>query len=495
MADDAATTADLNHDIADVRRKSLHGATATVGAQGAKFVLKFGITLMLARLLTPAEFGLVAMVSPILAFMATLNDLGFAQAIVQRREVNQVQLSSLFWINLLVSLGLAGVLVVGSPLVGALYHEHRTTQFLCAMAALLVLGALGVVPNALLSRRLKFISQIAIDLAGVACNGAVVICAALLGMSSWSIIIGQCVSSLLTVGLAFALAGWRPSRPQRLDGVGDMVRFGAHLTGANLATYVSMTADNMIVGAFVGKVALGLYDRSYNLVVPPINQLMAPVIRVALPLLVRANERPDLYRRTYITLLRTALILTTPVMISCIVLSSPLIVFLLGEKWAAAAPIFAWMCVGGIVSPMFSTTGWIFASCGRTDRQFSTAIATAALSVAAFAVGVHWGVKGVAVCSAISFIVFQTPLMLWVASRVGAIRLVDFGQALWPLAVAGVVAAVGLSLIAPFVHGWLTLPAIGAAYVLFGGTILVLPGGRDLVRQARSALQALRKPR
>src|SRR5438270_574656 len=127
-----------------LKHRSLQGAAATMAGQGVKFVLRFAVTVVTARLLNPADFGLVAMVAPILAFVNTVNDLGFTQAIVQRREITPQQISALHWMNLAVSLVLAALLVAASPLVSAVYHEPRTGQILCAMAILVVLSALNM---------------------------------------------------------------------------------------------------------------------------------------------------------------------------------------------------------------------------------------------------------------------------------------------------------------------------------------------------------------
>jgi PST family polysaccharide transporter len=166
--------------------------------------------------------------------------------------------------------------------------------------------------------------------------------------------------------MAFGFARWIPPKFVTDPTIKAFLRFGANLTVVNIATYFSMTADNMIIGVVVGKVALGLYDRSYTLTIQPLNQLLAPVSQISIPLLSRLQHLPDLYRRTYQNMLRLSLMLIVPAMLFCVILSKPLIAFTLGPKWHAAAPVFAWICFGGLVAPIFSSAGWVFTTQNRT---------------------------------------------------------------------------------------------------------------------------------
>ncbi|WP_372785070.1 lipopolysaccharide biosynthesis protein [Phenylobacterium sp.] len=481
MSDLGATDVEAGFDNDALRRRSAVGAAVTLVAQGVKFVLRFGSTVVMARLLAPAEFGLVAMVSPIVAFAVALNDVGFSQAIIRDHALPPKQISSLFWLSLLVSAGLAAVLLVASPVAALVYREPHVTAVLAAMTGWLLLSTLSMVPLAILAREMRFVSATVADLAGIALGIGATIWAAWAGFSYWSLVIGQVVGAGATAVLAFALSRWRPSLPGIAPGTGEIARFGANLTGVSVAGYVSMTADNIIVGAFAGKVALGLYDRSYGLVLQPLNQLLAPLNRVALPLLSRVRDDPARYRRIYVQMLKLSLLLTAPVMLFCVTFAHPFIQFLWGPRWTNAAPIFFWFSVGGIVSPIFTTTGWLFASEGRTNRQFRLSVATALISLASFVIGIRWGAIGVVRLNAFTFILLQTPLMVWGAARNGLVTLRDFAGALLPLLIPAAVTTAALLALSGHLTGWLTLAALFAAYAVFGLVSLAMPGGRDLL--------------
>jgi PST family polysaccharide transporter len=474
-----------------LRRRSALGVLSTMGGQSVKFVLRFGSTLILARLLTPAEFGVAAMVAPILVFVAALNDLGFAQAIIQRREITAEQISGLFWINLALSAALSLVLVALSPAAAALYGEPRVQALLAVTALFPVLNTLLMTPNALLSRDLRFMPLATADIVATAANVGTTIAAAWHGFSYWSLIMGQFAASVVNISIALFMTRWLPKPPTRRAEVKGLVRFGTNLTLVNIATYFSTTAANMILGSVAGKVQLGLYDRSYNLVVSPLNQLITPINRVAAPLLSRVREDPALYRRTYLNMVRLTLLLTAPAMIACATLATEFIPFALGERWRAAAPVFGWICFGGIFSPIFGTTAWVYMTLNRTDRQMRYAICTALISVASFAIGVPWGALGVAVVAATTFVCVQTPLMIYGCTREPPLRFGDFPRALWTQAAAGLAVAAALLVALPHLAGWRTIPAIVAAYLLYGALVMLLPGGRELAQTVTGLLRSV----
>ncbi|MEI9973866.1 MAG: lipopolysaccharide biosynthesis protein [Ignavibacteriota bacterium] len=479
-------------DTVELKKRSVHGSVATLVAQAITFASKFGVIVVLGRLLSPAEFGLVAMVTPILGFVGTFNDLGFAQAIIQKKEINDRQISALFWMNFAVSLALAAILAIAAPIVGSAYKEPRTVGVMLGMSTLMIISTVGMVPKALLRRKMRFIPAIALDMVGMVAGSAASIVAALMGASYWSLVIGQAVTAVLTAGLAYLYAGWLPSRPARDPELKQMMRFGANLTAVNLATYFSMTADNMIVGIFAGKIPLGLYDRSYNLTVQPLSQLMLPVSQVSIPLLSRLQDKPDLFRRSYLTMVRLALLLSMPAMLVCLLFSGPVIRVLLGKQWDAAAPIFAWICLGGLFAPLFSSTGWVFTTQGQTGKQMVVAVITAIVSIVSFAIGIFWGAIGVAAVSAMSFTFVQLPIMIRAVTRVGPVTVRDIVNILAPFVATAAIVAVPLY----FLRGLSGLPALAGvgllSYALFALCIRLLPGGRaffDMVIGLRHMLR------
>jgi PST family polysaccharide transporter len=233
-------------------------------------------------------------------------------------------------------------------------------------------------------------------------------------------------------------------------------------------------------------VQLGLYDRSYTLTVGPLNQLLSPVSQIAVPLLARLQDKPDLYRTAYNHMLRMALTLTMPAMLFCVIMASRLVPLVLGARWALAAPIFSWVCFGGIVAPLFSSTGWVFTTQDRTGEQMRASVATAVISIVSFAAGVHWGAVGVALVSALSFTFIQVPFMLYVMTRKGAIRSRDIVRTLTPFLIATVLVSIPLYRMRSAGRPAEIIALLLLSYTLFVALLMVLPGGAEFIKMLRN---------
>jgi PST family polysaccharide transporter len=422
-----------------LKRQSLRGSLATFLAQAIKMVIQIGSQVVLARLLFPAEYGLVAMAYPVVSFLQVFNDIGLGQAIVQRPVLEQKQVSALFWLNLGVSclLGLAVILI--SPLAAWAYGEHRLILLLVVLSITLPIAGINLVPTALLTRQMRFVLTARNEIIAALCGAVVTVVCALKGLSYWSLVAGQLV--LLVIGniLGWLAVGWRPSSPRQLPAIWNDVKFGANITISNLATFVTTSADNVIVGLATGKVALGLYDRSYNLVVRPINQLTSPINRIAIPLLSRLVDEPEKYRSAYLQMTRVATLLLLPAMLVGISNATTLVRVLLGPRWPEAAPIFSWLCVGGLASGVYASGFWLLISQDRTRELRHLTLVAAVINVASFLIGIAWGVIGVAIGASLSFALLTTPLLLFGATRSGPVRPRDFLSFAAPFAFAGIV--------------------------------------------------------
>ena len=422
-----------------LKRQSLRGSLATFLAQAIKMVIQIGSQVVLARLLFPAEYGLVAMAYPVVSFLQVFNDIGLGQAIVQRPVLEQKQVSALFWLNLGVSflLGLSVILI--SPLAAWAYGEHRLILLLVVLSITMPIAGINVVPIALLTRQMRFVLTARNEIIAALCGAVVTVVCALKGFSYWSLVAGQL--ALLVIGdiLGWLAVGWRPSSPRQLPAIWNDVKFGANITISNLATFVTTSADNVIVGLATGKVALGLYDRSYNLVVRPINQLTSPINRIAIPLLSRLVDQPEKYRSAYLQMTRVATLLLLPAMLVGISNATTLVRVLLGPRWPEAAPIFSWLCVGGLASGVYASGFWLLISQDRTRELRHLTLVAAVINVASFLIGIAWGVVGVAIGASLSFALLTTPLLLFGATRSGPVRPRDFLSFAAPFAFAGIV--------------------------------------------------------
>jgi PST family polysaccharide transporter len=427
-----------------LKARSVRGASITALVQVPKVVLMFASQLLLARLLLPGDFGLVAMVTPVIGFVQVLADLGLTQAVVSRPRLRLAELNAFFWISMGLSAGLGILAGLSSPLLAWLYGEPRVIAVTLACAALIVLGGFGMLQSALLNRQMRYGAIAIIEVSSLTVSVVLSALLAWYGWGYWSLVLAQTGASLTSIVLIWGFSDWRPRAPSFDRGALSLARFGSNITISNLAGYLNMTVDNIMIGAALGRVVLGLYDRAWKLAVQPLSQIQAPFNRVAVPALSRLVDNPERYRQAFLQMTQAMLLVVAPAMIFAGLLADPLIAFVLGPRWLPAAPIFAWLCLGAILTPVNSATGWLLISQGRSREQMVFGTAAAAINVLAYACGLPWGIVYVAAVSALSVCLIQTPMLVAVVVRQGPVGRGTMARLLLPNIVAS--AATGLLL-------------------------------------------------
>jgi polysaccharide transporter, PST family len=474
-------------DLHALKRRSVHGSAATFVGQGCRFLLKFAAQILIARLLLPADYGLVAMVAPILALTYLFGELGLGQAVILQRDVTPAEASTLFWFCLLLNLVLAAGLALLSPAIAWLYHEPRTIPVTLALAALLPVAGLAGQPAALLNRDMRFAALAILDVVPPAVSLAAGFAAAWSGWGYWSLVSAAAAETAATVVLAWSLSDWRPVRPVYDPRIRRLIRVGGHITAYNLAGYATTSFDNILLGAVQGSVPLGLYDRGYRLAVQPVTQLMTPIGRIAVPLLTRLRHDERRYKRAYLDMLRLMMLVGVPGIIFAMTMARPVILTLLGVRWAGVAPVFFWLCPGSLASPIYASTFWLFTTQEGTGRQVTYVAAVSVISVLSFVAGLPWGPAGVAAGGGLSFLMVSTPLACWGATKNGVVTAADLAAALLPLLIAALTTAAALAIARSYLAetGAAVLAcAVLLSYGTFAGTLLCLPFGQPVIRRA-----------
>ena len=405
-------------------RVALRGGLLTVIAQGIKIVVQFLSVIVLARLLIPEDFGLVASVSPIVAFVALFQNLGLQQAVVQRKEISQRQLNQVFWMSAIAGLASTAIVVALSPAVAAYYGDARMVGITIGAGLPLFLGSLAAMPLSLMNRHLQF-GQLAINDVVTAIAGfATAALAAYAGMGYWSLVIGPAASAAVALLAAWRVAQFRPDKPVfKIDR--DIMSFGANLTGFNLVNFFSRNLDNILIGKFSGVVELGYYDRAYKLLLFPLQNINQPLTRLMIPLLSRIQDDKKRFRDIYMQTNWVLAAVTVPAIAALTLTSAQVVGILFGDRWLPVAPIFAWLGIAGLIQPISSTTGWIFICQDRTKTMFRWGMYSSVTTVVSFVVGLHWGAVGVAAAYAISGYILRVPVLAVLVQRVGPVTAID----------------------------------------------------------------------
>jgi O-antigen/teichoic acid export membrane protein len=417
-------------------RRAARGTAVTLLGQWSGFVLQTLSTIVLARLLTPRDYGIVAGVLVLTGLAELLKDLGLGAATVQRRNLSGAQLNALFWVNTGLGLFTAGVVAASAPLVAAFYDQPESRLVTVVLAVPFVFSGLSVQHQALLSRTLQFAALARNDVASRAVGLTAAIVAAAAGAGYWALVVGPLVTAVVRFALLWLACRWRPSRPAWAEDMRSLLGFGGWTSMFSFVNYFSRNADNALIGRYWGADDLGIYSRAYQLLLLPIQQINGPVSRVALPTLSRLQDDPERYRRFYSTALTAITFVSLPAMALMAVLAEEIVTTLLGDHWVRAAAIFQVLAIAGITHPVGHANGWLYQTTGNVRRQALWGLGSRSLTVAAFLAGLPWGPYGVAVGYAVANFVLLVPGFA-LATRGTPVSMTDIVRAIWRPAAIG----------------------------------------------------------
>jgi len=385
-------------------------AASKYGAQA----VQLGVSLLLARLLAPEYFGLLGMATVITGFAKTLKNLGFNAAIIQRQDIDQKLLSTLFWVNLgfcsLITLALVSI----SPLVAWLYQDSRVTPLVAVLSLNILINSFCTVPSALLQRRLEFKKLAIREIGGVVVSGATGITCALLGWGVWSLVAASMASSITNVVLLNIVEPFWPSWTLDRTRLKECLEFGLNITGFNVFNYFMRNSDNLIIGIFLGPVALGYYSLAYKFMLLPRDSITRVLTRVLFPKFSRLQEDDVQLANVYLKAIGCIAFITFPAMAGFAVLADSFVCVMLGAKWLPVIPLI-WVLVPiGAIQSIWPLTGQILLAKGRANWYFRQGMIRGLMFVGAFLLGVKWGVLGVAVAFGITCLIW-TPIAFWIA--------------------------------------------------------------------------------
>lgn len=485
----------IDHLQHDVTGRSVRGGFVTVVAQFAKVGAQIGVTAILARLLRPEAFGLVAMVAVIVAFLEMFKDFGLSAATVQRPNLAHADVSTLFWIN--VGLGAVAALLMLplAPLLAWFYREPALINVTLWLSLGFVLSGLSTQHLAILRRQMRFTTLAMVLMWSEIIGMAVAVAAAYAGADYWALVVQRLVWALCLALGAWAFCPWRPGRPGSLRQIRDLLRFGGHVVGSNLVGTFVRNLDQMLIGWYWGAAPLGLYERAYKILVVPINNLNAPLFSVALPTLSRLADQPALYRRAYLGTVEKLNMVVMPCAAVLIAVPGDVVHVLFGPHWLAATPIVAWLGLAALYHPIGYTCSWLFMTQDRTREMLRWGLTGAALNAAFIIGGLRFGPIGVAASIAVGGLAIRLPVLFWMVGRRGPVSYGDLVRSMLPSSAAAalIVGAIVFVRRAGFLHDATPLEAVALACVIAAAVALLCFA---TVPQSRQALiECARLPR
>lgn len=488
----ARSDPDRSKSGASLRRTVVGGVSWNLGSQIGIQAMGLAGSIVLARILSPHQFGIAAMAFVFSGIAIIISDLSLSAALVQRPTITETDRSTVFWTTLGIGIGCSMAGAASSPLVAGFFHQPEVAPLFAAVSGGFTLTALSATQSALLTRELRFKSLQLRAIAAAVIGNLVAIAVAVAGFGPWAVVSEGLAASAASTALLWSISSWRPRLVYSRQSLRELGSFGIKMFGSRLLAYANGNMDNLLVGRFLGSAALGAYALAFNVMIGPISSLTSPIQQVLFPALARIqDDRP----RLLVAWKRAARLVTAvgaPAFLGLIVVAPDLVRVVYGAKWDAAVRILQLLSLAGLAQSG-TTLNWpLLQASGRVGTLLRYNLVSGALNVTAFAVGLHWGVDGVAGLYAVSRALLFGPY-LWITSRaVGASPLEMLRN------LAGVFgAALGMFVGAYLFRLFLVAEQIGAAtrlplVVLFGIALFAActrVTARDLIAEAASLVR------
>lgn len=435
----------------EIRKRAARGVGATLFSGGVGLCLQIVSTVILARLLLPKEFGIVAMVTTFSLLLANFGLNGFTEAVIQRPKINRDLVNNLFWINLAFGVLLTLGFAVSGPLIAKFYKTPQAAGVAIGISTTILITALSVQHLALLKRAMRFSAISKNDIVARTISTVISIVLGWAGWGRWALVAGAITLPLSTTVGAWIMCRWIPGRPKRVEGTAPMVWFALNTYGRFSVNYFARNLDNVIVGWKFNAQALGFYKRAYDLFALSAGALVTPLTVVAMSALSRLTDDLVRYRRYLLRALGGVALVGMGLGMDLTLVGRDVIRLLLGPGWEPAGKIFTLFGPGIGVMMLYYTHGWIHLSLGRADRWFRWGLVEMTATALLFVTGLHWGPSGVAAAWTASFWILTLP-GLWYAGRPISLGLGTIIGAVWRCAVASSLAALAVAAIVQVFH-------------------------------------------
>lgn len=403
----------------DLRNRSLKGGAVSMAAQATIMFVQVLSTIVLARLLHPEDFGLIAIVAAVTGFATVFVDLGTRDALAQREFVTEGEVSALFWITFGIGLALTLAMGAAAPLISRFFDEPRLESIALAMSVTFLLPALYFQPYALMRRALMFRTLAVVDVTSHILATGVAISLAWLGYDYWALAWKQVLTPLFTTIGVWATCGWWPGRPRFTSGVKELLKFGLNIAGFGMIDYVGRSADRVALGYTSEPVVVGYYQNAYLAYDNPLTLFTTPLHGVAVATISKLRLDLDALKAAWSSALSSLTFFAAPTFGILAATGQDLVVVLLGSKWTEAGAILGVLALRGPAHVVERTSGWLHVAAGRADRWRHWGLMNCLALIAALLAGLPYGAIGVAAAYVVITYLLFIPALTYAGKPLG----------------------------------------------------------------------------
>jgi O-antigen/teichoic acid export membrane protein len=405
--------------VPSARRSIMHGMRWVFASSVFGQIARLAVAIVLARLLTPDEYGVAALVLVFASLVLVFSDLALGAAIIQRSELSEADRSTAFWTSIGAGtvFTIAGVLLAAP--IAALFSQPSVAPLCVALSLSFIVTSAAVVQEALLIREMQFKSLEVRMMVSTTVSGLIALVVAAMGGGAWAIIVQQVTGAVISTVLIWRFSSWRPRWTFSRESLHSLGTFSGYLVGHRLLFYVHRNADNFLIGRFVGTAALGAYAVAYNVMLAPMSRLAGPLQRVFAPTFSRMQDEPERIAAGWLRATRLLGTVAIPSMAGLVIVAPDFVPVVLGEQWRPAVVLIQVLAWVGLLQALQTLNMDVLQARGRARTIFRYSIGFTAAHIAAFVVGLHWGVVGVAVAYSISSTLVEPCLTVLTARCVG----------------------------------------------------------------------------
>lgn len=380
----------------ELKKSAISGIKWSTVAQIGKQVLQFITLIILARLLDPSDFGLMASAIVVIGFANVFRDLGISSAIIQKQEVSIVLFSSLFWLSVLLGVLIMLILILFSSSIAAFFNVPKLASLLNVLALSFFFSGFSIVQQAVLEKKMKFKNLAILELSATFFASLAGIILALLRFGVWSLVIQNVFFSFILSILILSISPIKPKFIISIMELKSVFNFSANLAGFNILNYFVRNADYILIQKFLGEQQLGYYSLAYRIMLYPLQNITSVVSRVMFPVLSKIQDDNENFRAIYMKLINSIALITFPLMLGLISVNDTFVVAVFGLKWEPIINLIYILVPLGLIQSIYTPAGIIYQVKGRTDWWFRWGLFTGVLFFIAFWMGVKWGIVGVA---------------------------------------------------------------------------------------------------
>jgi O-antigen/teichoic acid export membrane protein len=472
----------------------MRGLYWKAGSQLFVQLSRLAVAIVLARLLTPYDYGLAAMALVLSALVLVFSDLALGAALVQRPTLTEADRSTVFWTALAGGLVFTGVGMALSGPVASFYGEPEVKPLFMALSLSFFVTSLATTQSALLNREMDFKSLELRKMGGVVVGAAVGITLAAMGAGAWAIIAQQLSIAAVSTALLWFFSPWKPRFTYSLASLKDLGSFGGNVFGTRLLFYANRNADGLIIGRYLGPAALGVYSIAFSVILFPFNQIAGPIQEVLYPAFSRMQDEPKRMASVWITVNRLVGAISIPALVGLAVVASEFVHVVLGAKWAAAVPVIQVLAWVGLLQSLQRLNSGILQARDRTKTLFRYSIVVLVASLVGFVAGLPWGVVGVATGYAISSTIVE-PYYTWLTARALETSLWQFVRSLSGVVQATLVMAAALLVARPLLVEADVSDAGRLVVLVALGALVYVPCCLWRVPEVRAEVRKLRRRR